>query len=381
MDSVVGLKSEKIEDSIGKSINSKMSNVVTSNNQVKPDYNIEGQKVKIENEPIMSKEEIKPEELVKSKIDCVMYEETMQISTDKYEIIPKIEVPKTKMQNKTEENYIMTFEEIKKCTIPSENGLYVPEILMLHFCKRYPMPEGTVHYAYWWYKYGVKDVEGLGKSLMDRGFLKINDKTNKYELTERGKKELNDNEYVPYMHKKEQYNDFTVWHLNKKLGTGDKSNFMKFVKEDEAKREKERKKAELEHKIFMRDIRKSDPELYKEFKELDDLMKEQEKEMKNIQAAKSRYKETKDLNAYIEFWEDIRDKGGLKLDGADWMFTLADLYIKAKRYEDAYELVSLVKNTEGYYYRDKAEKYMAKIEDRKIKDLNRKKKIKTKNPT
>lgn len=39
------------------------------------------------------------------------------------------------------ENEVISFEQRKKTSIPSNNGLHVPEILMLHFCKKYPNPK------------------------------------------------------------------------------------------------------------------------------------------------------------------------------------------------------------------------------------------------
>ena len=123
------------------------------------------------------------------------------------------------------ESEVISFEQRKETSIPSNNGLYVPEILMLHFCKKYPNPKSG-YPGYWWYKYGIRDVGSIYESLVERGFIIINDKTGKYELTNLGKSELEDNAYVPYMHSHSKYTTFTIWDLNQLLGTGDKSNYV-----------------------------------------------------------------------------------------------------------------------------------------------------------
>ena len=107
------------------------------------------------------------------------------------------------------ENEVISFEQRKKTSIPSNNGLYIPEILMLHFCKKYPNPKSG-YPGYWWYKYGIRDVGSIYESLVERGFIIINDKTGKYELTNLGKSELEENAYVPYMHSHSKYTTFTI---------------------------------------------------------------------------------------------------------------------------------------------------------------------------
>lgn len=41
--------------------------------------------------------------------------------------------------------------------------------------------------------------------------------------------------------------------------------------------------------------------------------------------------------------------GGLKFEGARWHFELADLYIKAKRYDDALAFVTKIKKSKSTY--------------------------------
>lgn len=126
------------------------------------------------------------------------------------------------------ESEVVTFNKRKETSIPSRNGLYVPEILMLHFCNKYPNPKNG-YPGYWWFKYGIRDVGTALKSLETRRFIALNESTGKYEPTELGKAELEENAYVPYMHKNSTNRDFTVWDLNLMLGNGDKSNYMEII--------------------------------------------------------------------------------------------------------------------------------------------------------
>ncbi|MDO5139791.1 MAG: SAP domain-containing protein, partial [Oscillospiraceae bacterium] len=195
--------------------------------------------------------------------------------------------PGTEMATK-----VVTFEERKKISFPSERGLYVAEILLLDYCEtgKYPKPKNG-YPGLWWFKYGIRDVGHTLESLEQRGFIRwaskkgslnglkvdelkqiLNDaglstkgkKTDlveriveqipeeniiipnycpKYELTELGKQELEDNGYVPYMHKHKntttedgQFGEtFNVWSINKVLHNK-KSDWRTVVGEIEYKR-------------------------------------------------------------------------------------------------------------------------------------------------
>ncbi|RKM56831.1 hypothetical protein D6855_14275 [Butyrivibrio sp. CB08] len=172
---------------------------------------------------------------------------------------------------------VVPFEERKQTTYPSARGLYVAEILLLEYCNdgKYPKPSSG-YPGFWWFKYGIRDVGHALESLEKRGFLrwapkyhglnnlkaeelkKILDQAGldtkgkkadlierisseipedrlaipeyvpKYELTELGKAELNDNGYVPYMHNHNHLTTedgkfgetFTVWDINKYFPDG-----------------------------------------------------------------------------------------------------------------------------------------------------------------
>ena len=196
--------------------------------------------------------------------------------------------PGTEMATK-----VVTFEERKQKSYPSARGLYVAEILLLDYCDtgKYPKPKGG-YPGLWWFKYGIRDVGHALKSLEDRGFIqwaskkgslnglktdelkKILSDANlpttgkkadlleriatqipegnivipnyvpKYELTALGKQELEDNGYVPYMHKHKLTTTedgrlgetFNVWSINKLLYKKKTSDWRKIVGDIERER-------------------------------------------------------------------------------------------------------------------------------------------------
>lgn len=109
---------------------------------------------------------------------------------------------------------VIPFDERKKSSIPSKRGLYVPEILMLSFCNSFPQPKNG-YPGYWWFKYGVRDVGKLLRSLEQRGFIKIDSETGKYMNTHMGECEKKENAYVEYTHKNSKLKTLTAWDMNK----------------------------------------------------------------------------------------------------------------------------------------------------------------------
>ena len=188
---------------------------------------------------------------------------------------------------------VITFEERKKTTYPSKNGLYIAEIMLLEYWNSGNYPKPTNGYpGFWWFKYGIRDIGHTLESLENRGFLKwatkfeilkslkvselkdiastLNLKVNqnkekliedikknakeadlpdvyfskKYTLTELGKEELKENEYIVYMHKNKYKTrddapenlSFTVWDINRLLVDKDMSNWRTIVADIEQKR-------------------------------------------------------------------------------------------------------------------------------------------------
>ncbi len=189
--------------------------------------------------------------------------------------------PGTEMARK-----VITFDERKKTSYPSNRGLYVAEILLLEYCSygKYPKPSGG-YPGLWWFEYGIRDVGHALESLEKRGYLRwapldqclsslkvdelkqildkaglpttgkkvdlvkrisveiprekigLPDSAYKYELTDLGKEELRQNGYVPYMHKHPHKTTedarfgevFNVWSINKLFPDGDASDWRRVV--------------------------------------------------------------------------------------------------------------------------------------------------------
>ena len=179
---------------------------------------------------------------------------------------------------------VITFEERKKTCRPSRTGLYVAEILLLEYCTygTYPNPQNG-YPGLWWFAYGIRNVGAVLKSLETRGYIRYGSAskelkrlkveelktilcqhklpedgkkdelvartaaniaeedlllfgvTPKYELTELGMAEIEENAYVPYMHKhKTKYkNEFDIWTINALLDINDKSNWKEIVDAEE----------------------------------------------------------------------------------------------------------------------------------------------------
>lgn len=306
------------------------------------------------------------------------------------------------------EKRVISFEERKKTAIPSKTGLYPAEILLLEYCSygTYPNPQKG-YPSFWWFEYGIKDIDAALKSLESRGYIAFasakdslhnftiaqlkallsskdlstsGKKTdlvtraaasfsevellaagvqNKYILTELGQQELTENKYVSYMHKVRNKTTedtrfgipFNVWSINKLLGTGDKSNWEAVVAEQE---QKLNQKISDDHEKAAKTFEQIDSNLFTE-------LKRQDQQLAAIQAARKSYDESKDIDTYIVFWETLWKNGGLTFSGSKWHFELADLYITVKRYSDALHFLRMLKQ-ERKEYADKADSYIARIE-------------------
>ena len=181
---------------------------------------------------------------------------------------------------------VITFEERKRSSFPTARGLYVAEVLLLEYCRQGKYPKPSSGYpGFWWFKYGIRDVGHALQSLEHRGFIKWASKYSclyglkvdelkqilenadlpsngkkadlierivsnvpesglqipnyvpRYELTPVGRLELEQNGYVPYMHRHKnattednRFGDtFTVWDINKHFPDGNASNWRNIV--------------------------------------------------------------------------------------------------------------------------------------------------------
>lgn len=166
----------------------------------------------------------------------------------------------TQMMPSETDDVISVEKRIKNANV-SKHGLYPHEILMLDYATSYYL-EGNSFQGFWWYRYGVRNVDNCFHSLLDRGFLQIGDLQSAieketvtvlkselkkyglkvsgkkdelvqrllievshgdlnsrfakrtYQLTELGKKALEEEVYVSYIHRN-PIEDLDIWSLNK----------------------------------------------------------------------------------------------------------------------------------------------------------------------
>jgi hypothetical protein len=69
---------------------------------------------------------------------------------------------------------VIPVEERIKSMVPSEQGLYPHEILALEYAPKYYTSDNAFQ-GFWWYQYGVRDVQAVLASLEQRGFLQVGD--------------------------------------------------------------------------------------------------------------------------------------------------------------------------------------------------------------
>lgn len=326
----------------------------------------------------------------------------MTISYKDYETIP---VGEEKKYYQEDSYYttdgVVTFEERIKTTFPSKRGLYPEEILLLAYCAKGHFPHPKYRYqGFWWFQYGIRNVGAALKSLEDRRFItyasvkdslksftvqQLKDllsargysmagkkkadlvecvaiavpKTDlyaaglqlKYILTELGEQELKDNEYVPYMHRSGGIVD--VWTINRMLTFNVGFDWKSYV---EQKNQQYQKESQERWDAFIAGLDEDDP--------FAQTLISQEQQIKAVQAARKKYDDDHDLDSYIEFWENIWNNGGLIFEGVTWHYELANLYIKANRYDDAYAFVNRIKNTKGEAYSNRADSLIKEIERR-----------------
>jgi len=156
---------------------------------------------------------------------------------------------------------IVPAEKRMQNAIVSKHGLYPHEVLVLDYAHSY-YTEGNSYQGFWWYRYGVRDVDKCLRSLIERGFLGIGDLQSAialenatvlkeelkkhrlkvsgkkdeliqrlisevshkelnsrfakrtYQLTELGKQALEEESYVSYIHR-HALEDLDIWSLNR----------------------------------------------------------------------------------------------------------------------------------------------------------------------
>lgn len=165
------------------------------------------------------------------------------------------------IQTNQSKNQPVPLSDLVKSAVPSKLGLYPHEILMLEYAPQFKN-SGNTFQGFWYWQYSVTDPQAVLESLIKRGFIQlgdlkstleqlklleikeelkqINQKTTGkkeelidrlleygnheilkqkhperyYTLTSKGKSELQENEYVIYLHRNKY---LSVWEMNQKL--------------------------------------------------------------------------------------------------------------------------------------------------------------------
>lgn len=307
------------------------------------------------------------------------------------------------------EREVIPFSERKRISYPSKGGLYVPEILLLHYCScgTYPHPKHG-YPGFWWFEYGIRNVGAALESLESRGYIEyipaaealpkmtvtqLQELANahglnlkgkkadiissiiekipnegletyvaerKYRLTPKGESELESNMYVPLMHNNpnktiegERFGkEFNVWSVNRVLGQNDFRDSDKVIRQLQNRMAKDREsRLEVSHAYLKERALSGDTKAK--------ILLEQEARFMQMQSAENAFNETGDINAYIEYWENIWKNDSSIIMGDFWVFRLVDLYILQKRYDDALNILSQI--TDEQYSKRKL-KYMQKLE-------------------
>lgn len=164
-------------------------------------------------------------------------------------------------ESSAEQNGPTPLSVLMKAAIPSKQGLYPHEVLMLEYAPHFKTSENNFQ-NFWYWQYSVTEPQSILDSLFERGFTKIGDlrsalenlklpeikealkQSNQkvtgkkselidrliefgdlaslkqkyseryYALTSKGKQELKENQYVSYLHKNRY---MTVWEMNQRI--------------------------------------------------------------------------------------------------------------------------------------------------------------------
>lgn len=170
-------------------------------------------------------------------------------------------------------------EEIKRNiwnSYPSRNGLKIPEIMVLYYARTFKTNQ-TEFQRFWYYEYAVENPQKVLKSLLNKGFIcmasaeeslknfklpelkemlkelglkqsgkkveliqRILENADKsyidkkvtcrnYDLTDLGRQELSENEYVPYFHKQKSRYGVDVFWMNQQIHTYPDRNFRDLI--------------------------------------------------------------------------------------------------------------------------------------------------------
>ena len=321
-------------------------------------------------------------------------------------------------------NKVIPFEQ-RQSGWKSKNGLAPAEILLLHYCSlgQYPRP-AKGYPAFWWFEYGIRNVSFILETLEKRGFIEYGSLSDsvvaltaaqlkqllkdagestvgkkadlaervkvavsddalraiglepKYFLTRAGKTELSENSYIVNIH---QSPDKTTsdsrygptYNLDAVATEIENDSELSWVHAASVRKQKredffaEQKK---QHNAFLEEMKTRNPAWYSKMKNLEASLAAQDLQLQEVQTAEMKYKETGDLEWYVDFWESLWANGGLIFRGFKWWFTLPDLYFKQKRYDDVIAFCEMAKARDNDV-EEKADKYIQRAQERKAKQI------------
>lgn len=319
-------------------------------------------------------------------------------------------------------NKVIPFEQCQSGW-KSKNGLCPAEILLLHYCSmgQYPRP-AKGYPAFWWFEYGIRNVSYILEKLENRGFIEYGSLSDsvtalttaqlkqllkdagestagkkadlvervksdvlddalkaiglepKYHLTQIGKAELSENSYVVNIHNSPDKTTSDSKYgptYNLDAVASDLAKDPEISWEAAASRRKQKREDFLadqkkQHNAFLEEMKPRNPAWYSKMKKLDASLAAQDRQLQKVQAAEEKYKETGDLEWYVDFWESLWANGGLLFSGMKWSFVLPDLYFKQKRFDDVISFCEFLKKRDKYAA-DKADKYIQRAQERKAK--------------
>lgn len=319
-------------------------------------------------------------------------------------------------------NKVIPFEQ-RQNGWKSKNGLFSAEILLLHYCSlgHYPRP-AKGYPAFWWFEYGIRNVSYILETLEKRGFIEYGSLSDsvtaltavqlkqllkdagestagkkadlvervksavpddalktiglepKYHLTQTGEMELSENSYVVNIHNSPDKTTSDSRYgptYNLDAVASDLAKDPEIFWEDAANDRKQKREDFLadqkkQYNAFLEEMKIRNPAWYSKMKSLEASLAAQDRQLQKVQAAEAKYKETGDLEWYVDFWESLWANGGLLFRGFKWWFTLPDLYFKQKRYDDVITFCEMAKARDDDV-EEKADKYIQRAQERKAK--------------
>ena len=110
---------------------------------------------------------------------------------------------------------VVVYDDAIKKSWKTPTGLYPPEVVAIYFCNIHPNPK-TGYPAWYWFKYGIRDVAIFQKQLEAKGLIeKASD--GKWTPSEKGEQELRDNEFIVWAHRHPDIAGVNAWTIGEIL--------------------------------------------------------------------------------------------------------------------------------------------------------------------